>query len=300
MSKRCGFVTILGVPNVGKSTLTNRLVGSKVSIVSPKVQTTRRRILGITLKGESQIVLVDTPGIFVPKKRLDRAMVSAAWGASSETDLVLVMTDAHHPRQMETREILDKAVKKSTNPVPVFLVINKIDLIPRDQLLALIAQLSKDKKIDRVFLISAQKGDGVEDLLQELAERMPEGPWLFPEDQLTDMPQRLLAAEMTREQIYCLLHQEVPYAITVETESWEEFRNGSVKISQVIYVQKEGQKAILLGKGGHQIKHIREAAARELKELIGHPVHLFLHVKISENWAEQRHHYTELGLEYDV
>jgi len=298
MPKRCGFVTVLGVPNVGKSTLTNQLVGSKVSIVSPKVQTTRRRVLGITIKDESQVILIDTPGIFEPKKRLDRAMVSAAWGATSETDLILVMADASYHRQEKTIDILEKSLKKPE--IPLFLVINKIDLVPRDQLLALIARLTEKRKIDRVFLVSAHRGDGIQDLLQALANQMPEGPWLFPEDQLTDMPLRLLAAEITREKIFCSLHQEVPYGINVETEAWEEFKNGSVKISQVIHVQKPGQKAILLGKGGHTIKYIRETAALDLGNMLERPVHLFLHVKISENWAEQRDHYTDLGLDYNA
>ena len=298
MTRQCGFVTILGIPNVGKSTLTNALVGSKVSIVSPKVQTTRRRVLGIALSDNAQIVLIDTPGIFAPKKRLDRAMVSAAWENISSTDVLMVMADASHRSQQDTLEILDRALHHSQ--APIFLVINKIDLIQRPQLFDLITQLTEDRKITQVFLISAQKKDGTAALLTALEKVMPEQPWMFPEDQLTDMPMRLLAAEITREHIFRSLHQELPYAICVETEAWEEFKNGSVKISQVIHVEKEGQKRILLGKGGHQIKYIRETAAKEIQEILQQPVHLFLHVKISENWSEQRQHYADLGLNYEA
>lgn len=297
MTKACGFVTILGIPNVGKSTLTNALVGSKISIVSPKVQTTRRRILGIAMSNQVQIVLIDTPGIFVPKKRLDRAMVSAAWENISNTDVVMVMADASHRSQDDTLNILDRALNQSQ--APIFLVINKIDLIPRAKLLTLIAEMTEGRQVAQVFLISAQKKDGVSRLLNALADAMPPQPWMFPEDQLTDLPMRLLSAEITREHIFRSLHQELPYAICVETEGWEEFKNGSVKISQIIYVEKEGQKRILLGKQGHQVKYIRETAAKEIEELLGQPVHLFLHVKVSENWSEQRQHYTDLGLNFE-
>ena len=298
MTKACGFVTILGIPNVGKSTLTNALVGSKISIVSPKVQTTRRRVLGIAMSDQVQIILIDTPGIFVPKKRFDRAMVSAAWENISDTDVLMVMADASHRSQEDTLNILDRALEQS--PAPVFLVINKIDLIPRTKLLALIDQMTQQRKIAQVFLISAQKKDGVTRLLDALADAMPQQPWMFPEDQLTDLPMRLLSAEITREHIFRSLHQELPYAICVECEGWEEFKNGSVKISQVIYVEKEGQKRILLGKGGHQVKYIRETAVKEIQEILGQQVHLFLHVKVSENWSEQRQHYTDLGLDFEA
>ena len=296
MSKKCGFVAIVGIPNCGKSTLTNGLVGQKVSIVSPKVQTTRHRVLGIVLAGESQIILMDTPGIFEPRKRLDRAMVSAAWDAASETDVVLVVADASRSAQEKTEGILDRTCKSAKSPV--ILVINKIDLVSRPSLLVLIEKLTKNRKIERVFLISAQTGEGVPDLLKALEDYMPEGPWLFPEDQITDLPLRLWASETTREKVFCCLYQELPYSVTVETEAWEEFKNGDVKISQVIHVQKPGQKAILLGKGGHTIKHIREEATADLKEALGRPVHLFLHVKVSENWADQPAYYRELGLSY--
>jgi GTP-binding protein Era len=298
MPKRCGFVTIIGAPNVGKSTLTNSLVGSKISIVSPKIQTTRRRVLGIVMREEAQIILVDTPGIFEPKKRLDRAMVSAAWTAAAQTDLLMVMTDTNSFHIEDTLKIIDHCSTQTEKPL--FLVINKIDLVPRPQLLVLIDQLSSSGKIEKTFLISALKGDGVLDLIKALAFRMPEGPWLFPEDQLTDLPLRLLAAEITREKIFYSLHQEIPYEMTVETESWEEFQNGSVKISQVIHVQKKGQKAILLGKEGRQIKSIREKSALELQNMLGRQVHLFLYVKVSENWSEDSRYYKELGLDYDI
>ncbi|MGI4850960.1 MAG: GTPase Era [Janthinobacterium lividum] len=298
MTQACGFVTILGIPNVGKSTLTNALVGSKVSIVSPKVQTTRRRVLGIALSNEAQIVLIDTPGIFVPKKRLDRAMVSAAWENISDTDVLMVMADASHRHQDDTLKILDRALQQSD--APVFLVINKIDLIDRKKLLELITQMTEGRNIAQVFLISAQKKDGIPLLLKALEQAMPEQPWMYPEDQLTDMPMRLLSAEITREHIFRSLHQELPYSIHVETEAWENFDNGSVKISQVIHVEKDGQKRILLGKGGHQIKYIRETAVKEIQEILGQQVHLFLHVKVSENWSEQRQHYTDLNLNFDA
>lgn len=296
MTETCGFVTILGIPNVGKSTLTNALVGSKVSIVSPKVQTTRRRVLGIALSHNAQIILIDTPGIFVPKKRLDRAMVLAAWENISDTDVLMVMADASHQSQENTLKILDRALQQSQSPV--FLVINKIDLIHRTQLLKLITQMTEGRKIAQVFLISAQRKDGIDVLLKALEKAMPEQPWMFPEDQLTDMPMRLLSAEITREHIFRSLHQELPYAICVETEAWEEFKNGAVKISQVIHVEKDGQKRILLGKSGHQIKYVRETAAKEIQEILGQPVHLFLHVKVSENWSEQPQYYADLGLNF--
>lgn len=293
---RCGFVTIVGVPNVGKSTLVNQLVGSKVSIVSSKVQTTRRRILGVAMHGESQIILADTPGIFEPKKRLERAMVSAAWGALEGTDLILIIADASARSQEATCALMDKI---GQHTIPVWLVINKIDQCPRERLLPLIADLTQGRAIQKTYLISALTGDGVESLLKDLAKGVQEGPWHFPEDQLSDLPQRLLAAEITREKIFQFLHQELPYSITVEAEKWEHFQNGDIKLSQVIFVIRESQRRILLGKGGQQIKKIGEAARRDLQELLGCRVHLFLHVRVAKDWTERKQHYEEMGLEFE-
>lgn len=292
---RCGFVTIVGVPNAGKSTLVNQVVGSKISIVSSKVQTTRRRILGVAMQGESQIVLVDTPGIFEPKKRLERAMVAAAWSAVEGTDLILVIADASAPSQEATLALIDKLKGWE---IPIWLAINKIDKRPRDQLLPLIAELTQDSAIQKTYLISALTRDGVDSLLNDLAKIVPENPWHFPEDQLSDLPQRLLATEITREKIFQFLHQELPYAITVEGEKWENFKNGDVKISQIIFVMRESQRQILLGKGGQQIKRIGEAARRDLQHILGARVHLFLHVRVAKDWAERRQHYEEMGLEF--
>lgn len=292
---KCGFVTIVGVPNAGKSTLVNQLVGSKVSIVSSKVQTTRRRILGVAMHEESQIILVDTPGIFDPKKRLERAMVAAAWSAIEGSDLLLVIADATAYSQEETLALIDKL--KDSN-IPIWLVINKIDKCPRAELLPLISALTHEKAIQKTYLVSALTGDGLKTLLKDFSDVMPEAPWHFPEDQLSDLPQRLLAAEITREKVFHFLHQELPYAITVEGEKWENFDNGDVKISQVIYVMRESQRSILLGKGGQQIKKIGAAARRDLEEILGTRVHLFLHVQVAKDWTEKRHHYEEMGLEF--
>ncbi len=292
---KCGFVTIVGVPNAGKSTLVNQLVGSKVSIVSSKVQTTRRRILGVVMHEDSQIVLVDTPGIFEPKKRLEKAMVAAAWSAIEGTDLLLIIADATASSQESTLALIDKL--KASN-IPIWLVINKIDKCPRADLLPLISALTHEKPIQKTYLISALMRDGLEALLNDLNQAMPTAPWHFPEDQLSDLPQRLLAAEITREKIFQFLHQELPYSVTVEGEKWENFANGDIKISQVIYVMRESQRRILLGKGGQQIKKIGEAARRDLQEILGARVHLFLHVQVAKDWTEKRHHYEEMGLEF--
>jgi len=292
---QCGFVTIVGVPNAGKSTLVNQLVGSKVSIVSPKVQTTRRRILGVVMHDESQIILVDTPGIFEPKKRLERAMVAAAWSAIEGTGLILVIADATAPSQEPTLALIDKL--KASN-IPIWLAINKIDKCPRAQLLPMIAELTQEKPIQKTYLISALTRDGIESLLNDLAGKMPSAPWHFPEDQLSDVPQRFLAAEITREKIFQFLHQELPYAVTVEGEKWENFANGDIKISQVVFVMRESQRRILLGKEGQQIRRIGEAARRDLQDILGARVHLFLHVRVAKDWAERRQHYEEMGLEF--
>lgn len=293
--KRCGYVALLGAPNAGKSTLLNRLVGTKLSIVTPKVQTTRSRVLGIALRGNAQLIFVDTPGIFAPRRRLDRAMVAAAWAGAEDADLVVVLIDATRGLDEESRAILDRLVAAGR---PIVLALNKIDLVKREVLLPIADAVRAGYHVDRIFMISSTLGDGTDDLLDFLADAVPGGAWLFPEDQLTDFPQRLLAAEVTREQIFLQLHQELPYATTVETESWEERADGSVKIAQTIHVQRAGQKAIVLGKGGSQIKLIGQAARAELERLLGRRVHLFLFVRVSEDWAEDRAHYEAIGLDF--
>ncbi len=296
---RCGFVAVVGAPNAGKSTLVNRLVGTKVSIVSPKVQTTRARVLGIALVEEAgaQVIFVDTPGIFQPKRRLERAMVHAAWAGAADADLVALVVDAERGLTDEVRSILTTLKDSGRRAV---LVLNKVDLVRRDSLLGLAAELDGAGLFDRVFMVSAEKGDGTADLLRHFAAGVPEGPWHFPEDQVSDMPMRLLAAEITREQVFRQLHQELPYSINVETEQWEERDDGSVRIDQTIYVQRDSQKAIVLGKGGRQVKGIGAFARTELEEILERRVHLFLHVKVRENWLEERQHYRDMGLEFDV
>jgi GTP-binding protein Era len=297
-ARRFGFVAVLGAPNAGKSTLVNRLVGAKVSIVSPKVQTTRSRVLGIALHGVAQLVFVDTPGIFRPRRRLDRSMVQAAWQGAADADLVLLLVDAAQKSiDDDSRTILAGLAKAGRTAI---LGLNKIDLIRPERLLALAAELNALGSFDATFMISALNGDGVGDLLDHLASRLPPGPWHYPEDQLSDMPQRLLAAELTREQLFLQLHQELPYALTVESESWEEFKDGSAKVNQVIFVRKDSQKAIVLGQGGQRIKAVREAAQAELAAMLGRPVHLFLYVKVRENWEDDRERYRELGLDFDA
>jgi GTPase len=292
---RCGYIALVGAPNAGKSTLLNLLVGTKLSIVTPKVQTTRSRVLGIALRGNAQLIFIDTPGIFVPKRRLDRAMVAAAWAGAADADLVVVLVDAARGVDDDTRLILDRLKSAERR---VVLALNKIDLVKHEDLLPLAEALGKTCAFERIFMVSSLAGDGTDDLANYLAGAMPEGPWLFPEDQLTDLPQRLLAAEVTREQIFLQLHQELPYATTVETEGWEERPDGSVKITQTIHVQRAGQKAIVLGKGGSQVKLIGQASRHELERLLGRRVHLFLFVRVSEDWAEDRAHYDAIGLDF--
>jgi GTPase len=301
MTQRCGFCAIIGAPNAGKSTLVNALVGTKVAIVSPKVQTTRMPVRGIAMAGETQIIFVDTPGIFRPRRRLDRAMVTSAWAGAEEADAVLLIVDAtdladKSPAARDTMAILeglkDRKGKKRA------LVLNKIDGMKRTDLLPLVEKFHAEGVFEDVFLISALKGQAVADVAAWVAARMPEGPWLYPEDQAADIPSRLLAAEVTREKIYLRLHDELPYASAVETEKWEERKDGSVRIDQVIYVQRDGQKAIVLGKGGQTIKKVGELARTELEELFGRRVHLFLFVKVREDWAENSEHYREIGLEF--
>jgi len=293
--QRCGYVALIGAPNVGKSTLLNTLVGAKVSIVSPKVQTTRRRILGIAVEGRSQLIFVDTPGIFEPKRRLERAMVAAAWSGVEDADVIVLLVDATRPADAATRAIVDKLKQAGRKTV---LVINKIDLVPRPALLEIVDRYARDGIFDPVFMLSGLTGDGMGDLKAHLARMLPVGPWLFPEDQLSDLPQRLIAAEVTREQIFLQLHEELPYNSTVETDSWEERRDGSVRIEQSIYVMRPGQKAIVLGEGGRQIKRIGERARAELERMLDRRVHLFLFVRVKEDWTEDRERYEAMGLEY--
>jgi GTP-binding protein Era len=292
---RCGYVALLGAPNAGKSTLLNRLIGAKVSIVSPKVQTTRTRVLGILVTGPAQVIFVDTPGIFEPRRRLDRAMVAAAWTGAADADVIVLLVDASRGVDADTRRIL--AGLKSSGRRAV-LALNKIDLVRPEMLLKLAQTLDAEGVFDAVFMISSLNGSGVQDLSAGLVTRLPAGPWLFPEDQLSDIPQRLLAAEITREQVFLQLHDELPYSITVETESWEEFEDGSVKITQAIFAQRSSQKAIVLGKGGHQVKRIGERARAELETMFDRRVHLFLFVKVREGWVDERERYDAIGLEW--
>jgi GTP-binding protein Era len=293
--KKCGFIAVIGAPNAGKSTLINSLVGSKVTIVSHKAQTTRNRILGVALKGETQIILMDTPGIFsTPKSRLEKNMVRQAWTSLREADGIMVVVDANRQSFDQATLILERL--KDTEK-RLILVLNKIDLIPRDNLLALAAQFAPLIK-DRIFMVSALTGDGVEDIKAYWEEHLPADTWLFPEDQLSDLPLRLLSAEITREEIFNRLHEELPYAIWVETEAWEEFKNGSVKITQCIYVRKESQKPIVLGKEGHQIKAIGAASRKQLIDILERPVHLFLHVKVKTNWMDDPRLYKSVGLSF--
>jgi len=292
---RCGFVALIGAPNVGKSTLVNALVGSKVTIVSKKVQTTRALIRGIVVADGAQVILVDTPGIFAPKRRLDRAMVSTAWSGAHDADLVCVLLDARAGIDDEAEAILARLENVKH---PKMLVLNKIDLVPRDRLLALAQQANARLAFDETFMISALSGDGVGDLRHALAKAVPPGPFLYPEDQMSDAPLRQLAAEITREKIYRHLHQELPYQSTVETDSWTERKDGSVRIEQTIFVERDSQRKIVLGKGGATIKAIGAEARQEIAEIVGQPVHLFLFVKVRERWGDDPERYREMGLEF--
>lgn len=295
LNTRCGFVALIGAPNAGKSTLLNQMVGSKVSIVTHKVQTTRARIRGIALHEETQIVFVDTPGIFKPKRKLDRAMVDAAWGGAADADAVVLLVDAEWGIDDDVERILE-GLKKSGRPA--ILAINKIDLVRHEALLALTAKLSAEFEFSDVFMISASKGHGVEDLRVKLASLMPLGPWHYPEDQIADIPLRSMAAEITREKLFLRLHQELPYSLTVETESWTAQKDGSVKIEQVIFVERESQKKIAIGKGGQTLKTVGQMAREEMTELFEQKVHLFLYVKVRENWGNDRERFREMGLDY--
>ena len=292
---RCGFVAVIGVPNAGKSTLVNRLVGTKVSIVSRKVQTTRSIVRGIVIKDRSQIVFVDTPGIFAPRRRLDRAMVDTAWSGARDADLVALMIDAQKGVDDEVRSLVEKLPQLHH---PKVLVLNKIDTVKRESLLKLADDLNKAADFERIFMVSALTGDGLGDLLAWLAERVPPGPWLYPEDEVSDVPLRQLAAEITREKLFERLHQELPYQATVETEEWAEQKDGSVRVSQTIYVERDSQKKIVIGKGGATIKAISMAARAEIGQIAEKPVHLFLFVKVRENWADDPERYREMGIEF--
>jgi GTP-binding protein Era len=295
VATRCGFVALIGAPNVGKSTLVNALVGSKVTIVSRKVQTTRALIRGIVIENNAQIILVDTPGIFLPKRRLDRAMVSTAWSGAHDADLVCVLLDAKSGIDEEADAILSKLATVRHEKI---LVLNKIDLVPREKLLALAKAANDRLSFARTFMVSALSGDGVDDLRHTLAEMVPPGPFHYPEDQMSDAPMRHLAAEITREKIFRQLHQELPYQSTVETDSWTERKDKSIRIEQTIFVERESQRKIVLGKGGATIKSIGADSRKEIAEIVGVPVHLFLFVKVRENWGDDPDRYREMGLDF--
>ena len=290
----CGFAAIIGAPNAGKSTLINQLTGTKVSIVSRKVQTTRARIRAIAIEGACQIILVDTPGIFAPRRKLDEAMVSAAWGGAGDADAVMLIVDARMGLTDEVEGIIAGIEKAGIKPA---LLLNKIDLMPREKLMEISASFNARYPFTATFMISALDGSGVKDLAKWLSGQLPKGPWLYPEDQVADFPMRQLAAEITREQIYDRLHEELPYSSTVETELWEEKRDGSVRIQQIIYVERDSQKAIVLGKGGQQIKELGRLAREEMQRLMERPVHLFLFVKVRENWANDPERLRAMGLD---
>ncbi|ETD87063.1 GTPase Era [Rhodobacter capsulatus] len=294
---QAGFVALIGEPNAGKSTLLNRMVGAKVSIVTHKVQTTRARIRGVCMAGQAQLVFVDTPGIFRPRRRLDRAMVSAAWGGAADADIVVLLIEAHRGLTEGAKAIIE-ALKAREGTQPVALAINKIDRVKAERLLALAEEMNAAFPFAKTFMISAEKGYGVDDLRDWLAAQVPAGPWFYPEDQIADLPMRMIAAEITREKLTLRLHEELPYQLTVETERWEEKPDGSARIDQIIYVSRDGHKGIVLGKGGETIKAISTAARAEMAEFMGRPIHLFVQVKLRENWQEEAERYTEMGLDF--
>lgn len=296
-NQRSGFVAFVGAPNAGKSTAINQMVGTKVSIVSPKVQTTRTRVLGIMMKGDSQIIFVDTPGIFAPKRRLDRAMVAAAWGGAADADHIVLLVDAKRGISEETRAIIENLKEQNRKAI---LILNKIDLVDKGKLLDLTQKLNEEDIFTDTFMVSALNGDGLDQFVEFIADKLPRGPWLFPEDQVSDMPERLLAAEITREQLYHKLRQELPYSTTVETETWQEKKDGSIKIEQVIYVARDGQKKIILGKGGQQIKAIGANARKQLEEILDCRVHLFLFVKVRDKWGDDPERFNYWGLDYNA
>jgi len=297
MTTRAGFVALLGEPNSGKSTLLNRMVGAKVSIVTHKVQTTRARIRGVAMEGDAQLVFVDTPGLFQPRRRLDRAMVAAAWSGAADADIVVLLVEAHRGLTDGVETILS-ALEEREIKAPVVLAINKIDRVEAKILLGLTAKLNERYDFAQTFLISAERGSGTDDLKAWLGGALPEGPWLYPEDQIADLPMRMIAAEITREKLTLRLHQELPYQLTVETEGWEERDDGSARVDQVIYVVRDGHKGIVLGKGGETIKAISQAARAELSEFTGRKIHLFLQVKVRPGWLDEAERYTEIGLDF--
>ena len=294
---RAGFVALIGEPNAGKSTLLNQMVGAKVSIVTHKVQTTRARIRGIAIHEAAQIVCVDTPGIFRPRRRLDRSMVKAAWGGAADADIVLLLVEAHRGLTEGAKAIIE-SLKALDGQTPVGLIINKIDRVRAETLLALSAELNAAYPFVSTFMISAEKGYGCDQLRDWLAVTLPESPWLYPEDQIADLPMRMIAAEITREKLTLRLHEEIPYQLTVETEAWEERNDGSAKVDQIVYVSRPGHKGIVLGKGGETIKAVGQAARAELEEFMGRRVHLFLQVKVRENWLDEAERYSEMGLDF--
>jgi GTPase len=298
MTTRAGFVALIGEPNAGKSTLLNAMVGAKVSIVTHKVQTTRTRIRGVAIEGEAQIVFVDTPGLFRPRRRLDRAMVAAAWGGAGDADIVVLMVEAHRGITPGVEAILDRLADQLPQGRSVALAINKIDRVRAETLLPLSAALNERRDFAATFLISAERGHGIADLRRWLAERMPEGPWLYPEDQIADLPMRMIAAEITREKLTLRLHQELPYELTVETEGWEDRKDGSTRIDQIVYVARDGHKGIVLGHKGETIKVIGQLARAELETFLERRVHLFLQVKVRPNWLEEAARYSEMGLDF--
>jgi len=293
--RRCGFVALIGAPNAGKSTLVNQAVGAKVSIVTHKVQTTRTIIRGVVIQDETQIVFVDTPGIFAPKRRLDRAMVNKAWSGAHDADLVCVLLDAKKGIDAESEDILQRVARL---PHTKILLLNKIDTVARETLLELAATANSMVEFSETFMISALNGNGVDDLLQHLGKVLPQGPWLYPEDQISDLPMRNLAAEVTREKLYLRLHDELPYRSTVETTQWKDLKDGSVRIEQTIFVERDSQKKIVIGKGGQAIKAVSSGARAEIADMIDRPVHLFLFVKVRDSWADDPERYREMGLDF--
>jgi GTPase len=298
MTKRAGFVALIGEPNAGKSTLLNRMVGAKVSIVTHKVQTTRTRIRGVCMEGQSQIVFVDTPGIFRPRRRLDRSMVKAAWGGASDADIIVLLIEAQRGLTEGAKAIIDRLRDEMPKDQPVALAINKIDRVKAETLLALAEEANGAYPFAKTFMISADKGYGVADLREWLAGEVPEGPWFYPEDQIADLPMRMIAAEMTREKLTLRLHEELPYQLTVETEAWEDKPDGTTRIDQIVYVARDGHKGIVLGNRGETIKAIGQASRAEISEFLGRTVHLFLQVKVRPNWLEEAERYSEMGLDF--
>lgn len=295
---RAGFVALIGEPNAGKSTLLNRMVGAKVSIVTHKVQTTRTRIRGVAMEGAAQIVFVDTPGLFRPRRRLDRAMVKAAWGGAADADVIVLLIEAHRGLTEGAQAIIDRMKDQLPQDQPVALAINKIDRVKAEVLLALAEKMNAAYPFAKTFMISAEKGYGVQDLRAWLAEQIPAGPWFYPEDQIADLPMRMIAAEMTREKLTLRLHEELPYQLTVETEKWEDKPDGSTRIDQIIYVSRDGHKGIVLGNKGETIKAIGQASRADISEFLGRTVHLFLQVKVRENWQDEPERYSEMGLDF--